>query len=853
NRRANLLAHLLRRRAVLRESLVAIMLDRSADLIVATLAVLKAGAAYMPVDPAYPLDRTTFMLRDGGVRHCITNDRHVERLNTIVPDVISLDQCQAELEMGPPTAPLYINGPTDVAYCIYTSGSTGRPNGVLIQHRNVVRLMTNDRMELKVGVTDVWTMFHSYSFDFAVWEMYGALLYGGVVIVVEDDVRKDPRLFANLIIDEGVTVLSQTPSYFNRLMEPLRSSGYSTLPVRYVLFGAEALQFASLEPFRLEYPEAKLINLYGITETTVHSTYYEVSDEDIKSTASRIGRPLPTTAMYVLDEGLNAIPIRSLGQIYVGGAGLARGYLNRPALTADRFVPDSMSGLSGARLYKSGDLARYDGQGVLEYQGRKDHQVKLRGYRIELQEIESLILRNSGIRQCVVGLRDDWPGDERLVVYVVLSGEARLSGEELRGYLRNSLPEYMLPSAVVQLPELPLTPSGKIDRKALASLDIARTGTGRKYEGPGSPIEEKLVSVWQEVLQTEHIGIADSFFELGGHSLLATQVISRVREVFEVEIPLRDLFERPTIRALAELIGNQNPERLAKWVTRVERRAMASDPPLSFAQQRLWFIDHLMPGSAAYNIGAAFLVSGRLDIFALESGLSEIVRRHEVLRTAFGLAGGQPVQTIGSSVAFELPRVDLTGLAVEERQAVVRRQVGEGAGRTFELRTGPLLRMEMLHTDEEAQVLIVSMHHIVSDDWSIGVLSRELTALYEVYTRGEPSPLPELVIQYADYAVWQREWLNGERVQQELQYWRMQLADAPTLLEFPTDRRRHPVQSYNGAQVPLWFDEALTSRIRELSQREGVTVFMTLLAALQVLLSRHTGASDIVVGTSVAN
>jgi len=530
------------------------------------------------------------MLSDGYVSHCIARDLDIDRLQGVVPNIFFFNQYQAEIESHPSTPLESCNSPKDAAYCIYTSGSTGKANGVLIQHESVIQLMINDPAELRPTSGDVWTIFHSFSFDFSVWEMYGALLFGGAAIIVPESIRKDPESFARLLCEEGVTILSQTPSYFYRLSEVLCTEQYPQIPVKHVIFGAEALRFSSLKQFKRSYPETRLINMYGITETTVHVTSYEVCEADLEWSSSNIGRPIPATTTYILDGKFRPVPIGLIGEIYVGGSRLAGGYLNRPDMTADRFGPDFISGYPGARLYRSGDLALYRDDGGMAYVGRKDHQVKLRGYRIEPREIEATLLKHETVRQCAVIVKDDGLGNKLLTAYVVGYKEGLPTVAGLREHLEKYLPGYMTPHAFVEMSELPVTANGKLDRNQLsAQMKPASV----QNERVGTPIAEILGGIWEDVLGIERVGHQQNFFELGGHSLSATQVISRARKALQLEVPVRLLFESPTLAEFARAVESIRKVRNrdeAPPVAPVSRAADLPLFPLSFAQQRLWFI-----------------------------------------------------------------------------------------------------------------------------------------------------------------------------------------------------------------------------------------------------------------------
>ncbi|MBZ4423356.1 condensation domain-containing protein, partial [Myxococcus sp. RHSTA-1-4] len=530
------------------------------------------------------------------------------------------------------------------------------------------------------------------------------------------------------------------------------------------------------------------------------------------------------------------------------GDGLARGYVRRPDLTAERFLPNPFSSIPGARMYRTGDLARWRQDGVLEFLGRRDFQVKVRGFRIELAEVEAALLAFSGVREAVALAREDVPGDKRLVGYV--TGDASLDMAALRAHLQGRLPEYMVPSALLRLDSFPLTANAKVDRKALPAPDSR--AELRPFVAPSTPTEQQLAALWAEVLRVDKVGIHDDFFELGGHSLLATQVVSRVRKTFEVELPLRALFEAPTLVRLAPRIEEARRQRTSVSLPPLLPAPRSGSLPLSFAQQRLWFLDQLQPGSVQYNMPITLLLEGVLDIEALESAFTELVRRHESLRTTFSAEEGQPVQLIHPPSAVHLVVVDLTGLPEAQRMDEAHRLASEHALRPFNLATGPLLCVSLLRLDEHRHALLLNVHHIISDGWSSGVLVREVAALYEALRQGQPSPLPPLPVQYADYALWQRQWLQGPVLEAQLGWWMEQLAGAPPHLELPTDFVRPPELSHRGATVPVSLPRELSEALKALAQREGATPFMLLLASFQLLLSRYSGQEDVVVGSPIA-
>ncbi|CDG80827.1 non-ribosomal peptide synthetase [Janthinobacterium agaricidamnosum] len=860
NRRANRLAHYLRHQGVGAESLVALCLERSFDMIVAILAVMKAGGAYVPIDPQYPAERIAYMLSDSGSRWVITSSALADALDGLKAapqaSLIALDSAAraiaAEAEHNPPN----LNQPRHLVYVIYTSGSTGQPKGTLLEHRNVVRLLCNDRLQFAIGEQDVWSMLHSYAFDFTVWELYGALLHGGRVALVSKTARQDPVLLLDQLLEQQVSVLSQTPTaFYNLIDEMARRPGLALPALRYVVFGGEGLNPLKLKAFRAAHPQVELINMYGITETCVHVTFKRLGDDDMHSGASNIGRPIPTTTTYIMDHRQRLLPAGVPGEICVGGLGVGRGYLNREQLTRERFVDHPY--LPGERLYRSGDLAKLLENGDMVYLGRIDNQVQLRGFRVELGEIEAALLALPAVRDVAVRAREDAPGDTRLVAYLVpQAGGAALDPVLLRTALLQTLPEYMVPAHFIALVRLPLTPNGKVDSRALPAPGASRSEAA--YVAPATPVEQALAAIWAEVLGLDKVGAQDNFFALGGHSLLATQVMSKVRVAFGAELPLRVMFEAPSVAALAQRIVPA--QRHDAPATIPPARATIGDaaPPLSFAQQRLWFLDQLEPGSALYNIPAALRLGGRLDVAALRRTINQIVARHAVLRTTFAARDGAPVQLVAPRLELGLPLTDLGGLAPAEREARAHALAGAEAAAPFDLARGPLIRAALLRLDDSEHVLLFTVHHSVADGWSIGVLVREVAALYAAYAdgawvEGQASPLAPLPLQYGDFAHWQRTWLSGAVLQRQLDYWRAQLAGAPALLALPTDRPRPPLQSYRGATLPFDVPAATLAGLAALGRQQQATLFMTLAAAFSVLLSRYSGQADLCIGTPIAN
>jgi amino acid adenylation domain-containing protein len=838
NARANQLAHYLGEQGVRADVLVGICMERSVELVVSLLAVLKAGGAYVPLDPTYPEQRLSYMLQDAGVRVLLSERKWRERVAVREGvQVLCREDWSAELASRSAANPAVELSATNLAYVIYTSGSTGKPKGVAIEHHSTTTFLSWAKEVFSAAELAGVLFSTSICFDLSVFEMFTPLSCGGKVIVAGNALD-----LPSLAEAPEVTLINTVPS---AMAELLRIGGIPD-SVRTVNLAGEPLQNTLVQQIYESSCVERVLNLYGPSEDTTYSTYTLVK-RGLEG-APTIGRPIANTEVYILSKELRPVPVGVSGELYVAGEGLARGYLHRPELTAERFVPHPYSTRPGARAYRTGDAARYLANGEIEYQGRLDHQVKLRGYRIELGEVESALNAQAGVSEAVVVVREDEPGEKRLVGYVVAEAGAPVSSSELRRGLQERLPEYMVPAALVLLERLPLTANGKVNRRELPAPDGRRPELAAAYVGPRTVVEEVLVEIWREVLRVEQVGIHDNFFELGGHSLLATQVVSRVRQVLQREMGLRSLFERPTVAGLAEQLEEKSEGSSAPPPVLAVGREQSL--PLSFAQQRLWLIEQLEQGTAAYNIPAALRLRGQLQVPVLEAALTEVVRRHEALRTCFPLIDGEPVQLISAAQALPLPLTDLSQQA--EAANLVETIAQEEAQQRFDLAAGPLFRARLLRLGAEEHVLLLTMHHIVSDGWSIGVLVKELSALYTAYAQRQSSPLAELAIQYADYAVWQREWLQGAVLDEQLQYWREQLEGAPAVLELPTDHSRPAVQSFRGARHSLRLDHGVSDQLKELSRREGVTLFMSLLAAWQVLLARYSGQEEIVVGSPIA-
>jgi len=849
NRRANQLAHHLRRIGVGPEVLVGVFMERSLELVIALYGILKAGGAYVPLDPEYPSERLAFMISDTKVPVLLTQSHLVDELPEHQAQAICLDSgweaIPAEGEQTPDSGVTAEN----LAYVIYTSGSTGQPKGVMIPHRAICNHMLWMQERFALNPTDRVIQKTPFSFDASVWELFAPLLVGGQLIVARPDGHLDSAYLAQLMAEERVTILQLVPSQLRILLEEPALETCTSL--RLVICGGETLSADLPERLRARLA-VEVHNLYGPTEATIDASSWLCETEGSQPSVP-IGRPIANTQIYLLDAYLQPVPVGVPGELHIGGAGLARGYLNRHELTDEKFILHPFSNVPGARLYRTGDLARYLPGGTIDFLGRIDHQVKVRGFRIELGEIEAVLSQHPALRETAVLAREDIPGDKRLIAYVIPKEREAPTTSEMRSFLQAKLPDYMVPSAFVILDSLPLTPNGKVDRQALPVPDQTRPELEGAFVAPSTTAEEVLADIWAEVLGIEQVGVHDDFFELGGHSLLAIRVRSRILDALKVELPLRTLFESTTVAELAKLIESDGSAEKDLNSQHIPSASRSGELPLSSAQQRLWFLDKLDPGGFSYNIPTLVRVTGPLNVTALEQSLNEIVRRHEGLRTTFSSMEGRPVQVITPSSTLKIPMMDLRELSETDREGEVRRLSIEEAQCPFNLAQGPLLRVKLLCLAEEKHVLLLTMHHIISDGWSIDVLFRELEALYEAFSADKPSPpLPELPIQYADFALWQRQWLEGRVLEAQLSYWIRQLNGAPSVLELPADRPRPPIHRYRGARQHFALSRPLSDSLKALSRQEGVTLYMSLLAVFQVLLHRYSSQDDIVVGSPIA-
>ncbi|MGE7955442.1 non-ribosomal peptide synthase/polyketide synthase [Pseudomonas sp. NPDC089530] len=846
NRQANRLAHYLIAQGVGPEVLVGIAVERSFAMVVSLLAVLKAGGAYVPLDPQYPRERLVHMLDDSGVRLVLTQSHLRQRLPLPAAlAVLELDRADAQLAQCAESDPGLALDPRQLAYVIYTSGSTGKPKGVAIDHRALGEFAGIAAGYSQLTRDDRVLQFATLNFDGFVEQLYPALTRGASVVLRGPELWDSARLY-NEIIRQSITLADLPTAYWNLfLLDCLAAGPRSYGNLRQIHIGGEAMPLdGPAQWLRAGLGQVRLLNTYGPTEATVVSSVLDCSTghEGVGATASPIGRSLPGRALYVLDRDLNLSPLGAVGELYIGSAsGLARAYLQRPALTAERFVADPFSS-SGERLYRTGDLARYRADGVIEYVGRVDHQVKIRGFRIELGEIEALLLAQAEVREAVL-----LAVDSQLIGYVVAAQplasaeDHQALGEQLKALLREQLPDYMVPAHLLFLDRLPLNPNGKLDRQALPKPDASQAQPA--WIAPVSAVEQQVAAIWADILGAERVGLTDHFFELGGHSLLAMQVVSRLRHALGLEVPLKTLFEQPRldgfVRALPSAVeGGQAPALLP-----VDRQQPLA---LSYAQERQWFLWQLEPQSAAYHIPSALRLKGRLDLSALQRSFDTLLARHESLRTHLHHDGQRTLQVIAAAAGVEIQQ----GEADEARlKSLVEAEIA----RPFNLEQGPLLRVRLLRLAADEHVLVLVQHHIVSDGWSMQIMVDELVQLYGAYSQGQALELPALPIQYADYAVWQRHWMDAGERERQLAYWVEQLGGEQPVLELPFDHQRPAVQSHRGARLGIDLDAQLAMQLKALAQQQGVTMFMLLLASFQTLLHRYSGQEDVRVGVPIAN
>jgi amino acid adenylation domain-containing protein len=861
NARANQLAHHLQSLGVDPEVLVGICVERSLEMVVGIVGILKAGGAYVPLDPSYPLERLAFILEDTGVPVLLTQAQQVNKLPPHQARVVCLDTDWQAIASHSQENPTNTVTTDNLAYVIYTSGSTGKPKGVLVEYQSLLNLVFWHQQTFSVSPTDRATQLAGPAFDASVWELWPYLAAGASIYIANEQTRVSPVLLRDWLVFNKITIsFLPTP-----LAESLLLLDWPVdVALRTLLTGGDQLHNYPLPSVPFD-----LVNNYGPTENTVVATCGFIPAKERTNTPPPIGRPITNTQIYLLDAQLQPVPIGSPGELYIGGKSLARGYLNRPDLTKEKFIPNPFSHQPGSRLYKTGDLARYQPDGNIEFLGRIDHQVKIRGFRIELGEIEAALRQHPEVREAVVIAREDIPGDKRLVAYLIQNPQSTVvkakwdKGEQkliplLRSFLQAKLPVYMVPDRFVMLDALPLTPNGKVDRSSLPVPDAARPDQSENFVPPSTPTEEILAAIWAEVLGLEQVGINDNFFELGGNSLLATSIVSRIQEAFSIQLPLDYPFTAPTIASVSQSIENAP---LAEFSSMAVDALPPLVPvprdqqiPLSFGQQLIWELVESNTDSSAYNCHLTLRFTIPLSPQVLEQSINEIISRHEILRTTFTIVEGQPQQVIASSLTLPLKIVDLQHLLPVERDAQTQRISEQEARHKFNLASEPLIKTTLLQLMPEEHRLLITIHYLIIDGWSIGILLQELRTLYSAFSIGKPSPLPELPVQYADFTLWEQKWLNEELLEKQLAYWQKKLANIPIPLNLlPTKQPQQSSSSRYASLYSLELPESLGVAIKALSRSQGVTNFVIILTALKILLFKSSGQSEIIVIGITAN
>lgn len=837
NARANQLARYLIEQGVGPNVRVGVCFDRSIELVVAIMGILKSGGAYVPLDPSYPRERLSFMVQDSAAPVVVTLTKHVECLGATAANLVLLDTNADQLagfEAGNLNVPF---DPAQQIYVIYTSGSTGQPKGAMVRHSGEINLQSWYLDLLGIANLDRTLMVSAVGFDLSQKNLFAPLMVGAALVMPAMELYDEHELLT-LVRQHSISWINCAPSAFYPIAELAAADGYKALKsLRYLVLGGEPIRLAPLYPWlTCANSQVQLVNSYGPTECTDVVAYHVLDVIESDRQSIPVGKPIPNTQLLLLNDNLQSVVPGCVGEICVAGAGVGLGYINRDELTEAVFV--DVGGVEG-KVYRTGDLGRYLPGGDVEYIGRKDFQIKLRGLRIELGEIEHALKTLPGVEDGLVVVHR-----EKLVAYLVAEAEP----SRWREILRDHIPEYMIPSLLICLKSWPLTPNGKIDRKALPDPESAVADL-QVYVAPRTPVEQQLVSIWQEVLRRSNIGVQDNLFDVGGNSLLATRIVSRIKKQFDVPLSVRELFVSPTIAELAIAVERANQTR---HIPPIERIESGKPVPLSYAQQRLWFLDQLDPDSTAYNMPGAFQLHGRIDVPALTQALKTIVSRHDVLRTTLQLVDDEPVQVVSPDHLWNLSVAELAALDQKQQQLKIRQEVDSLYSHVFSLSEGPLFYVKLLVLGEQDFVLLINMHHIVSDGWSNGILMRELGQLYDAYSHGRSSPLPDLRVQYSDFSYWQRQWLNGEELERQVSYWRSALAGVE-VLGLPTNHPRTPDSGFAGNVLSFELNERLTAKLNRMSKQHGVSVYMATLSAFMVLLSKYTAQKDIAVGSPIAN
>ncbi len=876
HRRSKQVGHRLRDAGARPNELVAVVMQKGWEQVVAVLGILQAGAAYLPIDAALPPERIRFLLHHGEARFVLTQEWLQDLLN--LPDSIERIVIGTEAVAADALPDLEpVQSPEDIAYVIYTSGSTGLPKGVVIDHRGAVNTIVDINERFAVSERDRVLALSSLSFDLSVYDIFGILAAGGTMIIPDAMPAPEPSHWAHLLDVQRVTIWNSVPALMEMTVSYLNGK-QAHLPesLRLVMLSGDWIPLSLPNQIKAHVADAAVISLGGATEASIWSILYPVAAVDPTWPSVPYGKAMVNQSFEVLNAALEPCPTWVPGELFIGGIGLAKGYWRDEAKTRASFIVHPRT---GQRLYRTGDMGRFLPDGNIEFLGREDFQVKIQGFRIEMGEIEAVLTQHPAISTAVVVALGERLANKHLVAYVVPAqaaagfeavrhadgdgampalsdvqahgSPAPLQEAELRAFLKEKLPSYMIPSAFVILDRLPLTANGKVDRKALPAPGLAQLTSQETFVPPRTPMEEQLAEFWATALAVAQIGVTDDFFELGGDSIIATQLISVLRDAFRVEIPIRLLFEHPTVAGLARQIEDMQSETERADESRIALIQRDELMPLSYAQQRLWFQDRLVPGNPAYNVPLSLRLCGLLDLDALMRALNEIVERHDILRSSFETSDGQPRQRISPAWELNIPVLELTHLPEAERLAEARRIAAAEAREPFDLSNDHLIRGLLLRLGDEDHLLLLTMHHIVCDAWSLGILSEEVSALYEAFIRGRAPALADLPIQYVDYAAWQREWLRGEVMAGHLDYWIKQLDGCPPL-KLPTQRQRSEALTFSSASQSQMMPAEVTQKLRQLCRQEGASLFMVLLAAFNVLLYSYTRQEDIVVGTSIA-
>lgn len=854
NQKANQLAHSLQCLGVTPDSLVAICLERSLDMAVAILGTLKAGGACVPIDTKYPEERINFILADSGTKVVLTQNSCASMLSQNFSHhlLILEDKWDDITQESDQNITIEVNN-DHLAYLIYTSGSTGVPKGVAVPHRSLTNLVEHHRDQMLTGGGVL--QFASFSFDVSYHEIVAAWCFGGTLYIASEDTRLDLDKLVNLLANNPIEKVILPVTLWQQIAELYGAKPDLFKNLKEAITAGEQLQITQpmVEMFK-SLKNCTLYNFYGPSEADLVTAYRFSHQPEEWPLYPPIGKPAVNVKVYLLDSNFQPVPLGSIGELYVSGAGLARGYFNRPELTTEKFIPNPFDQDSYSRLYKTGDLARYLSDGNIEFLGRIDDRVKIRGYSVELGELEAVLNKHPFLSQAVVKVYGESAREKYLCAYFVPLQSQTITIEQLRHFLQEQLPEYMIPSAFVPMESFPLTSNGKVDRRKLPKPTTSRPELSQIYVAPSTPTEEILTAIWQDILGLTKIGVNDNFFTVGGHSLFATQVIAMTRKAFNLELPIRSLFQSPTIAELAKKIEIGSYQELEQEIIPITRQTSDSElVPISLTQLELWFFNQFYPDNSVYNLPLIYRIEGSLNVPVLEQSLKEIVKRHQTLRTNFICIDGQVFQKISSEPRFDFSIIDLQGLSEIERERESERLASEEIARIFDLEQGSLFRSKLIQLAENDYLFVVTMHHIISDGWSFGVLIRELTLIYEAFSEGKPSPLPPLPIQYSDFALWQWQSIEDKSWQSQLDFWKKRIGVNPPILKFPTDHPRPSKLTFKEAHHPITISPELTDALKRFSQQEGVTLYMTLLATFKALILYYTQQEDIIVGGIIAN